>query len=155
MRSQKEILAEVKQLAAEYYAVMERPLGVTGELAEFEVADKLGLDLAEARTAGYDATATIDGRLIRYQIKGRRIAGDYLYRGRVSKINLEQPFDRVLLVLMDKSYNAVEIWEAKRDAVERRLTEPGSKARNERGAMGIPQFKSIADKVWAKEGSHS
>ncbi len=133
MRTQQEVLADVKRLAAEYYLLMQRPLGVTGEIAEFEAAEKLGLELAEARTAGYDATKAV---------------GDTLYRGRVSKINLEQPFDTVILVLMNEAYEAVEIWEAPRGRIEARLTAPGSKARNERSSMGISQFKSIAERVW-------
>ena len=148
-RDQKAILADVKRLAVEYYNVAGRPLGITGELAEFEAAEKLGLELADARTAGYDATRNVNGRTDRIQVKGRRISGGgSLYRGRVSKIGLRQPFDTVALVLMNEDYEAIEIWEAPRDKVEARLTAPGSKARNERGSMGISQFKSIAEKVW-------
>ncbi len=148
-RHQKTILADVRRLAAEYYAVTGRPLGVTGELAEFEAAKKLGLELADARTAGYDATRKTNGRIKRVQVKGRRIAGGgSLYRGRVPKINLARPFDTVVLVLMNEDYKAVEIWEATRNKVKARLTAPGSKARNKRGQMGISQFKSIAKKVW-------
>ena len=72
MRRQREILAEVKRLAAEYYRVTGKPLGVTGEIAEFAASEKLGLDLADARTAGYDATRQVNGREELVQIKGRR-----------------------------------------------------------------------------------
>ena len=147
MRTQKEILADVKRLAAEYYALMQRPLGVTGELAEFVAADKLGLELAEARMAGYDATKKIGGKTVRYQIKGRRRTGGNLYKGRVPSIRLDHPFDHVLLVLFDEGYDAVEIWAADRASVKKRLTAPGSKARNERGSLQITQFKSIAQKA--------
>ncbi len=150
-RDQRAILADVKRLAAEYYAATGRPLGVTGELAEFETAEKLGLKLAEARTAGYDATRETNGRTVRVQVKGRRIAGGSFSRGRISKINLTQPFDTVVLVLMNEEYEAVEIWEAPRDRIEARLRAPGSKARNERGSMGVSQFKSIAEKVWPNQ----
>ncbi len=148
-RSLRAILADVKRIAVEYDKVAGRPLGITGELAEFEAADKLGLELADARTAGYDATRRVNGRTQRVQVKGRRLAaGVPLYKGRVSKIDLRHPFDSVVLVLMNEEYDAVEIWEAPRDKVEARLAAPGSKARNERGSLGIAQFKSIAEKVW-------
>lgn len=147
-RTQREILDDVKRLAIEYYAVTGKPLGVSGELAEFEAAEKLGLILADARTAGYDAIRSIDERSEKIQIKGRRIAsGKPRYRGRVPAINLKQPFDTVALVLMDESYEAIEIWEASYESVHQRLIAPGSKSRNERGSMGISQFVSIARKT--------
>lgn len=150
-RTPSEILADVKRLAAEYYLATGKPLGVTGEIAEIEAAKKLGLDLAGARTAGFDATREVNGRIDKVQIKGRRIMpGSAKYRGRVPKINLDQPFDSVVLVLMNEEYEAVEIWEAPRGAVHQRLSEPGSRSRNERGSMGISQFRSIASLVWPK-----
>lgn len=149
-RDRRAILADIKRLAAEYDAVAGRPLGVTGELAEAAAAELLGLDLAEARTAGYDAIRRVNGRVERVQVKGRRIAaGRPLYRGRVPKIDLTQPFDCVVLVLMNHAYDVMEIWEASREDVEARLRAPGSKARNERGSLAIPQFKSIATAVWS------
>lgn len=51
----REILATVKPLAAEYYRLTGKPLGVTGEVAEYIAADILGLTLVTARTIGYDA----------------------------------------------------------------------------------------------------
>ena len=151
-RSQEAILADVKRLAVEYYEATGRPLGVTGEVAEFEAATKLKLELAGTRTAGYDATRESEGRLEKVQVKGRRLAGaGSLYRGRVSKIDLTKPFDSVVLVLLNENYEAMEIWEAPRDKVESRLSDPGSKSRNDRGSLGISQFKSIAERVWAKE----
>lgn len=149
MRTQREVLADVKRLAAEYYKICGKPLGVTGEIAEFEAAKKLGLDLAEARTAGYDATRRGGKKLDKIQIKGRRLKPGRKAGGRVPKINLEAPFDAVVLVLLDEDYDAFEIWEAPRKAVELRLTAPGSKARNERSSMGVSQFKSVAKLVWS------
>ena len=46
----REILATVKPLAAEYYRLTGKPLGVTGEVAEYVAAETLGLVLADART---------------------------------------------------------------------------------------------------------
>jgi hypothetical protein len=51
----REILATVKPLAAEFYRLTGKPLGVTGEVAEYEAAEILGLTLVPARTVGYDA----------------------------------------------------------------------------------------------------
>ncbi len=57
----------------------------------------------------------------------------------------------ILLALLDGHYNTVEIWEATRSAVTKRLLAPGSKARNERGQLSISQFRSVAVRVWPKE----
>jgi len=48
--------------------------------------------------------------------------------------------------------NALAMYEAERAAVEALLTKPGSKARNERGSVGISQFKAISTVRWTKSG---
>lgn len=65
------LLAQAKTLAKRYRELTGKPLGVTGECAEYEAARILNLDLAPARTAGYDATETVEGELRKLQIKGR------------------------------------------------------------------------------------
>ena len=49
------ILAQVKSLAGEYYHLTGKPLGVTGEVAEYVAAETLGMELAPPRTKGFDA----------------------------------------------------------------------------------------------------
>ena len=148
-REIRSILRQTKLLAARYYKLTGKPLGVTGEIAEYAAAERLKLTLAAARTAAFDATARNAGRLEYFQIKGRAVDPSDRYRGRVPKIGLGGAFDTVLLVLLDKTtFDAIEIWKATRRKVEKRLTDPGSRARNERGQMSISQFKSIAEKVW-------
>ena len=146
-RSEKDILEDVKSLAIEYYELTGKPLGVTGEIAEFMAADTLGLTLCEARSEGYDAYGP-DGQKI--QIKGRRVGPSGKW-GRVPSINTIKEFDTVQLVLMDKDYNLVEIWEATRAAVIEALDKPGSKSRNERRSMAVPQFKRIGKRVFPLE----
>jgi hypothetical protein len=67
------ILAGVKRLSCEYYALTGKPLGVTGEVAEFDAAEILGLELAPARTAAYDAIRRVGEAVERIQIKGRAV----------------------------------------------------------------------------------
>lgn len=154
-RTEREILADVKKLALEYSDRTGKPLGVTGEVAEYEAAEKLGLELVEARQPGYDALRRIGTKVETIQIKGRRIPhGKPLRQGRIGKIDLTKPFDRVALVLMDDRYDVLEIWEASRDGVAVKLRAPGSKSRNERGALGISQFCSVAHLVWSKGKSN-
>src|ERR1700732_497162 len=71
-----EILSEVKLLAVEYYQLTGKPLGVTGEVAEYVAAETLGLKLAPPRTRGYDAIRETDSGEERIQIKGRAYGED-------------------------------------------------------------------------------
>ena len=148
-RTKKEILAEVKALAVEYWELTGKPLGVTGEIGEFEAAEILGLELEAARSAGYDAVRRT-GPYRRIQIKSRW-KRDGKNWGRLSMIDTTKEFDSVMLVLLRREYKVHEIWEAGRQAVIARLAVPGSKARNERGQLGVSQFKSIAEKVWSNQ----
>jgi hypothetical protein len=89
----REILATVKPLASEYYRLTKKPLGVTGEIAEYIAAETLGLTLAPARTEGYDALRGSE----RIQIKGRAFAADANKSQRISRIKTSAPCDTVLL----------------------------------------------------------
>ena len=143
------LLAEAKRIAKRFYQLTGKPLGVTGEVAEFEAANLLGLELAPAREAAIDATKRVDGKIITFQIKGRAVNPKKRYVGRVSKMKLEPRFDKALLVLIDKqTYETLEIWQTDYELVRERLKRPGSKARNERASLGISQFKSISKQVW-------
>jgi len=144
------IMKEIKVLARRFYSLTGKPLGVTGEVAEYEAAARLGLLLHPARQAGYDATEILEDGVARVQIKGRCILNPLKITGRMGAIDLRQPFDFVLLVLLDSEFNAFAMYEASRAKVEAALTLPGSKARNERGALGIRQFMSIARLRWAR-----
>jgi len=50
-----EVLKEAKKLAQEYRVLTGKPLGITGEVAEYEAARILGVELTPARQPGYDA----------------------------------------------------------------------------------------------------
>ena len=137
----------MKALAQEYRALTGRPLGITGEVAEHEAAWLLGLKLRPARQAGYDA---IDRKGRRVQIKGRCMrAGSK--PGRLGRIAVSKPFDAVLMVLLDESFDAISMHEASRQDVLLPLAAPGSKSRNERGALSVSKFKSIGKTVWQRD----
>jgi hypothetical protein len=106
------VLSEAKGLAQRYRALTGKPLGVTGEVAEYEAARILGLELAPARMAGYDATETAGGGTRRLQIKGRCILPGASPGQRIGSIDVEKEFDAVLLVLLDPNLDAFEIVEA-------------------------------------------
>jgi hypothetical protein len=144
------ILKAAKALAQEYKQLTGKPLGITGEVAEYEAARILGLELTPARQAGYDA---IEGRgrgARRLQIKGRCLPKNCKPGQRIGKIDLKKDWDVVLLVLLDEDFEATEIWEADRDPVEAALKAPGSKSRNERGALAVSKFKALGRRRWER-----
>jgi hypothetical protein len=144
-----EILAHAKGLAREYRALTGKPLGITGEVAEYEAARLLGVALTPARHAGYDAVGKA-GR--RFQIKGRCMLPGCKPGQRLSRIDTAKEFDAVLMVLLDEEFDAFAIYEADREAVLAALSAPGSKARNERGALSVTKFKAIGRLVWERDG---
>lgn len=147
-RQVRAILAEVKPLAAEYYRLTGKPLGVTGEVAEYVAAELLDLELAPPRTAGYDAIRHTEQGPERIQVKGRAHGEGVKPRQRLGTIKRGADCDFVLLVLLDnRTLEPREMWEAPYRDVEERLNVPGSRARD-RGALGVREFKRIARKVW-------
>jgi len=144
----REILEAAKQVARRYKSLTGKPLGITGEVAEFTAASLLDLELAEARQSGYDAIRQENGKEVKIQIKGRCLPKNPNSGQRIGSINLEKEWDTVLLVLLDHDFEPLELYEAERGPVSEALTAPGSKARNERGALGVAKFKSIGNKVW-------
>lgn len=139
-----EILATVKGLATEYYRLTGKPLGVTGEVAEYVVAKELNLELAPPRTAGYDATRRrLDGSLECIQIKGRAFTGGNSQK--IGKFNISAKCDTAILVLLDiETLEPHEIWEAPFSNVLGRLAVAGSKARA-RGVLSVSEFKGLRD----------
>ncbi len=142
------VLEDAKKVARQYKRLTGKPLGITGEVAEFTAAKLLHLELAEARQSGYDAIQKRHGKVVKIQIKGRSLPRKRNPGARIGRIQLEKEWDLVLLVLLDEDLEPIEILEADRASVTKALKAPGSKARNERGALGISKFKSIGKKIW-------
>ena len=144
------VLRDAKALAQEYRTLTGKPLGITGEVAEYEAARILGVNLTPARQAGYDATEIKNGSTRRLQVKGRCLLANCKPGQRLGSIDIEKEWDAVLMVLLDENFDATHIYEANRADVIAAITAPGSKARNERGALGVNKFKSIATLRWSR-----
>lgn len=143
-----DLIAQAKRLAKEYRRQTGRPLGITGEVAEFEAARLLGLRLSPPRQAGYDAVDESAGRERKLQIKGRVVRADSNLGQRLGRITFKDDWDAVLLVLLDEDLEPTAIFEAERVLVQDALAKPGSLARNERDQLGIGAFKRLARQVW-------
>ena len=141
------LLKEAKELAREYYGLTGQPLGVTGEVAEYEAARLLGLELTPARQAGYDAIERTNGTISRLQIKGRCLQKNCKRSQQLGSISRKHTWDAVLMVLLDDEFNATAIYEAQGKKVKAALEVPGSKARK-RGVLTVSKFKSIGRLRW-------
>ena len=152
----RQILAEVKPLATEYHRLTGKPLGVTGEVAEYLAAEALGLELVPPRNPGYDAIRKRRGREQRIQIKARAYGDDAKSGQRLGTIKRDLLCDFVLFVRLNRTLDLREIWEAPMTAVDKRLAVPGSKARA-RGALGVNEFKKhcLARQVWPEAARKS
>jgi hypothetical protein len=144
------IIKDAKALAKRYRNLTGRPLGITGEVAEFEATRLLGLRLATVRQDGYDAIRQRGADVQRLQIKGRCILDGGKRSQQVPSINRKKEWDGVLLVLLDGEFEPMEIYEADRLSITAALEKPGSKARNERGALAVSKFKAIGRRVWSR-----
>lgn len=145
------LVAAAKRLAREYRDVTGRPLGIAGEVGEYEACRLLGLTIAPVREVGFDATGDRNGNSCRFQIKTRCILPGAKPGQRLGRIDLRKECDVVLLVLLDQDLEAKAIYEASWMSVAEALRAPGSKARNERGALGLSKFKSLGRLVWQRE----
>ena len=139
----REVLARAKQAAVDYYRLTGKPLGITGEVGEYEAARLLGLTLLAARAPGHDAT---DAAGFRYQVKSRAVPDPR--RAIIGSIKPDRGWDAVLLILMSPALETQEIWKAERNVIVAALAAPGSKARNERGALSVSKFRQIGTRVW-------
>jgi hypothetical protein len=70
-RTISDVVEDARRLAAEYKCLTGKPLGISGEVAEFDAHRILGVELAPPRSPGYDAVRRTNGREERIQIKGR------------------------------------------------------------------------------------
>ncbi len=151
MENEKEIknlLEEAKSLAKKYKKLTGKPLGITGEVAEFTAAQLLKLELSQARQEGYDALRHTQNKIQKIQIKGRSGPVKYKPSAKLGAIKLNKEWDVVVFVLLDEEYEPIAIHEADRESISKALKAPDSKARNDRGQLSIGKFISIGRQIW-------
>ena len=142
------LVEQVKLVSRQYRELTGRPLGCTGEIGELEAIRILGLEPSPVRQAGYDAVWLTPAGKRRVQIKSRCVLTDSKPSQRIGSIDCTKEWDTVMLVLLDENLDATKIYAADRDQVVSALEAPGSKARNERGALSVSKFRSIGKLVW-------
>lgn len=65
----------------------------------------------------------------------------------MGSIRLDHEWDTVLMVSITESCRVTEIWEANHPELTEALLAPGSKARDERGALSIRKFRQIGIQI--------
>jgi hypothetical protein len=144
------LIAQARQLAAEYRRTMGKPLpGISNEIAQHDATKLLKLEAYTDAEAGFDAIdpSRQDKRI---QIKSRTIFDESKSGQRIGQMKLDGEWDSVVLVLMDEDYEPYEIYEAEREDILEFIGKSSS-SRNKRGAMSVARFKIIGQRVWTKE----
>ena len=143
------LIGEARRLAAEFRRTTGKALpGVSGEIAAHDAARLLDLELCEDQPGGYDAVGRGPREGWRIQIKSRVVFDAARSGPRIGQLKLDKDWDVVMLVIMDENYEAVEILEASREAVEEALEDGAGASRRKRGAMSLARFRHIARTVW-------
>lgn len=151
--AQEKLIAQARQLAADYRRAMGKPLpGISSEIAEFDAMRLLGL-VPPPRTGedvGYDAIDPARDNK-RIQIKARTIFDEDRGGQRVGQLKLGLDWDSVVLVLMDENYEPYEMYEADRADLEDYAAQSDSR-RAKRGALSVARFKIIGRLLWDRIG---
>jgi hypothetical protein len=147
------LIGEARRLASDYRRTTGKPLaGVSAEIAEYDAARLLNLELTKPGTeSGYDAVGCGLHAGKRYLIKGRTIFDDAKKGQRIGQIKVEQPWDGVVLVLMDENHESYEIYVANRAALTPELELAGESRRAKRGPLSVAKFKIISRLIWTRE----
>lgn len=133
-----DVLDRVKPLAARYYSLTGRPLGITGEVAEYEAARLLGVEPSPVRQSGYDAIRRVGRRIEYLQIKGRCLPKGSKSGQRLGAIRLDAQWDAVLMVLLDESFEATVIHEADRSAIAEGFASRGQRPVTNVASSALP-----------------
>jgi len=147
------LIAQARQLAAEYRRTMGKPLpGISSEIAEHDAVRLLGLEAKTGDEAGWDALDPETGQ--RIQIKSRTIFDETKGGERIGQLKLNQEWDAVVLVLMDEDYEPYEIYRAPREELATFVNNTSSN-RARRGAMSVARFKIVGELVWDRVNGRS
>ena len=139
------LISEARRIAREYREATGKVLPLTAEIAINDAIRLLGLEPAEKGEQGYDATMQHRDRTLKVQIKGRAVFNEKRAGYRLGQLKPEQPWDAILLVIMDKALEPEEIYLTHRHDILDIL----EKSRNKKGSVSITRFKAIGELVWS------
>lgn len=139
------LVAEARRLAREYRDATGKTLPITAEIAISDAIRILKLTPAKKGEHGFDATMSYRDDILKVQIKGRVIFDESKSGYRLGQLKVEQPWDAILLVIMNSEFEPDEIYLAYRDE----MMEVLEKSKNKKGSMTVARFKVISELVWS------
>lgn len=140
------LMAQTRELAANYYQTTQQSLPVGSELAKYDAIRLLNLVEAPAGMKGVDAVQ--DQR--RFQIKSRVCFNLTNSSYRLGQLNFEGEWDETLLVLMNAQYHPIAIYSATRSQLQSAIEENPNPNRSKRGIISVSKFKAIGTCVWTE-----
>jgi len=144
------LIVQARQLACDYYQSTGKSLpGISTELARYDAASLLDLELTEDPNCGYDALSR-EQPVQRLQIRGRVIFDPEKTNQRVGQLRLEKPWDAAVLVLMDSLFDTTEMIIATRQAIETAAAGTSAK-RRAKGLLSVNKFRRLGQLVWSRE----
>ncbi|RMG28473.1 MAG: hypothetical protein D6721_08380 [Gammaproteobacteria bacterium] len=145
------LVGEARRLAAEYRRATGKPLpGISGEIAGYDAARLLDLELVRDPSVAWDAVGRGRRAGRRIQIKSRVIFDERRSDHRIGQVKADREWDSLMLVLMDENYEPVEIYECPRERVLEAIEETRGSGRSRRGAMSVARFRHIAWLAWRR-----
>lgn len=145
------LIAQARQLAANYRRATGKSLPISGEIAKHDACVQLQLTAVDKDTGGYDAIGEQGAwQGLRIQIKGRAIFDEGKNNPRIGQLKLEKSCDALVMVVMNEEFEPVEMYCAVRAEIESALAQHNAQ-RSSRGAMSVARFKNIAQLVWTAE----
>jgi len=139
------LMAEARRLAAEYRRVTGKTLPLSGEIAISDAVRLLGLEPATSAEAGFDAWRGEGEACERFLIKARVVFDEQKGAHRLGELKLDKPWHTLLVVLLNASYETVEIYAVPHAKVVAALSDGNP---NRKGSLSVPRIKIIGARVW-------
>jgi len=148
------LISQARKLALEYRRATGKALpGISSEIALYDAARLLNLELPKEAQGGYDAIGRGAREGKRIQIKARVLFEDQRSGARIGQMKTDQEWDSVMLVVLNDEYDTIDIYEVERASIEAAMSDTVPSKRNKRGAMSVAKFKAIGQLVWTAEGT--
>lgn len=151
------LINETRRLAAEFKRTTGTMLPVSSEIARYDVSHTLGLILNEETSAGYDAV-TNDGKNHKVVIKSRVVEDTIRSSHRVGQLNMNTPWDYIILSLMDSDFEPIEMYRLSRDKLSRTFADSRSDPagttktrKNRNNVITVAKFKVIGELLWSRK----
>lgn len=142
------LMQQTRQLAARYRQTTGNTLPITTEIARYDVAKALNLILNEDPSLGFDAYGQQEREGQRILIRGRVIFQNSQSSPKLGQIQLQGSWDRVMMVLFDDDYQAIEIYEADKATIIDTFDGKFGGKSKKKGIMSVAQFKVIGQCIW-------